>query len=563
MMAETYCLLGMHSMKRQHGLLNFIDAVPSRRRRRRTRIIWGIIALVLILVELSYFISNQRLARYMQNKMNSHLKGYTVHVGRAYFHPLTFALNLHDLTMTQDANPDPAVANIGRLRARVHWGALLKARVVGDFLIDRPKLYINLTNIKKEEESKVPLQEKGWQQALESIYPLKINVFTIRDGDVTYVDEAPYKPLHLSKAFIQISNIRNIFSPERVYPSVIHLEGTIFDTGKVILDGNANFLEEPHFGVKGDVDVTGMDFSYFAPILNRANIAVRKGTLSAKGNLEYAPRVSEFNLKNLEITGADLDYLHLPQTAKAEQERVDEAARAAKRLSNEPETKIRADVLTVKESSFGYVNRTSTPNYRLFIDHMDATLKHFSNQAAEGAATLELKGKFMATGATRVSGTFQPGAKNADFAVNVAIENTEMPAMSDLFKAFGNFDIKQGLFSFYAELAIKDNTINGYVKPLFKDMQVFDRRPAQEKSLFHKLYVGMVGGVSKLLQNRSRKEVATKATISGPVESPTTSVWEVIVNLIRNAFIQSILPGFEKEVNPSKPPSPSGQRGGK
>jgi hypothetical protein len=50
----------------------------------------------------------------------------------------------------------------------------LRARLIGDFLIDRPKLYINLKHVRKEVQSKVPFKEKGWQEALESIYPLKI-----------------------------------------------------------------------------------------------------------------------------------------------------------------------------------------------------------------------------------------------------------------------------------------------------------------------------------------------------------------------------------------------------
>ncbi len=533
-----------------------MSSAPSHR--RRTWVIRGIIALIVIVVGLSYTISNEALRRYGERRINEHLKGYTVHVGRASFHPITLAVNLHDMTLTQDANPNPPVANIGRLRARVHWGALLKAAVVGDFLIDRPKLYINITNIQKEEESKVPLRQKGWQQALESIYPLKVNVFTIRDGDLTYVDEAPYKPLHLSRVFVQASNIRNIFFPESVYPSTIHLEGTIFDTGRIILDGNANFLQEPRPGIKAAVDVADMDLSYFAPIMSRGNISIRKGTLSAKGGLEYAPHVSQFDLKSLDINEADLDYLHLPQTVVAEQRRAEEALRAAKKLSNQPTTKIRADVLTIKESSFGYVNKTSTPNYRVFIDHTEATLKHFSNQSAEGPAEIELKGKFMGTGTTRISGTFQPETKSADFTVDVAIENTEMVAMSDLFKSFGNFDIKGGFFSFYSELTIKNDTVNGYVKPLFRDMQVYDRRSAKEKSVFHKLYVGMVSGITKLLENRSRREVATKATISGSLDNPRTSTWEVIINLIQNAFIHSILPGFEKEENPPKGEPSSG-----
>ena len=158
----------------------------------------------------------------------------------------------------------------------------------------------------------------------------------------------------------------------------------------------------------------------------------------------------------------------------------------------------------------------------------------------------------MGTGNTKVTGTFRPETKNPDFNVNVAIENTQMPAMSDLFRAYGNFDIKSGLFSFYSELSIKDNKVNGYIKPIFKDMKVYDRRSRQEKSLSHTLYVWMVGGISKLLENRTRNEVATKATVSGTLESPGTSTWEIFINLLRNAFIKSIIPGFEKKLSQPK-----------
>lgn len=77
------------------------------------------------------------------------------------------------------------------------------------------------------------------------------------------------------------------------------------------------------------------------------------------------------------------------------------------------------------------MNRTSSPNYRLFIDYLEVTLKHFSNQFVEGPAMLDLKGKFMGTGDTRVTGTFRPKTKSADFTVKAAIENTQMAAMSD------------------------------------------------------------------------------------------------------------------------------------
>jgi hypothetical protein len=50
------------------------------------------------------------------------------------------------------------------------------------------------------------------------------------------------------------------------------------------------------------------------------------------------------------------------------------------------------------------------------------------------------------------------------------------------------------------------------------------------------------------LENIPRDEVATKADISGRLENPQASTWQVLMNLIQNAFFQSIVPGFEGEV---------------
>ena len=49
------------------------------------------------------------------------------------------------------------------------------------------------------------------------------------------------------------------------------------------------------------------------------------------------------------------------------------------------------------------------------------------------------------------------------------------------------------------------------------------------------------------VENRQREQVATVADLSGPVSSPNTSTWEIIVNLVSNAFVKAILPGFQRE----------------
>jgi len=60
-----------------------------------------------------------------------------------------------------------------------------------------------------------------------------------------------------------------------------------------------------------------------------------------------------------------------------------------------------------------------------------------------------------------------------------------------------------------------------------------------------KLYEGVVGGVSKILQNRPREEVATRVNLSGPLDKPNASIVDTIGGLVQNAFFKAILPGFD------------------
>jgi hypothetical protein len=113
---------------------------------------------------------------------------------------------------------------------------------------------------------------------------------------------------------------------------------------------------------------------------------------------------------------------------------------------------------------------------------------------------------------------------------------------------YGKFDLVQGVFSVYTEMRVRNRAVQGYVKPLLRKLDVYDTHQDTDKGLFQKLYEAVVGGVSGLLENVPRDEVATKVDLSGPLENPQASTWQVLVNLIQNAFFRAILPGFEREL---------------
>ncbi|MEP6994555.1 MAG: DUF748 domain-containing protein [Acidobacteriota bacterium] len=503
----------------------------------------GIFVLLLVLP----LLVEEPMRRSMERRMNASLKGYSVKLSKLHLRPLGLGLTLENLTVRQNANPEPPVAVFPRLQATVQFRELLALRLVADFLLDRPVLYVNLAQLRSEASDATPVKEHGWQQAVEQIYPLKINLFRVENGEVTYVDEDPNRPLHLTHLQLRANNIRNFHSKDRTYPSPVHAEAVVFDSGRAQMDGHADFLAEPFVGIHVLLNLQRIPIDYFKPMIARANLSIQNGILNMAGEIEYAPGIRLAHLSDLKIEHMRLDYIHTAATAPAEAQRREMVSRAAKQASRDPGTLLQIDRLALENCDVGLVNKAKPPGFRVFLSPVNVHMENLSSGFRSGPAKARLDGKFMGSGRTTASATFRSDAAGPDFDLKGAIEGTPMPAMNDLFRSYGKFDVVGGVFSFYTELTVAKGGIRGYVKPLFKDMKVYDQRQDAEKSLFRKLYEQLVGGVANLLENR-RQEVATKADISGPIERPGSSTWQVIARLIENAFFRAILPGFDHEL---------------
>src|SRR6266478_643357 len=429
--------------------------------RRRWVFLLGGVVLLTVLVYGTARFADEPLRRYMEAEVNRRLTGYTVQIAALRVHPWTASVELRDATIAQNANPDPPVAQVARLVTRIDWRALLHRRVVADISFERPTVYLNLKQVRTEASESTALKDRGWQQALEALaFDLKINRLRVVDGDITYVDQGPFKPLHVSRVNLGAENIRNIASKEQVYPSPILLEAVVFDVGAVRLDGRADFLAEPHVGLQ-----------------------------------------------------------------------------AALRL-----------------------NQAAKPAYRLQLTDTNLTLEHLGNQGRDGPAVARLTGQLMGRGETRLTVSLQPQAGSADMDVTAQIEDADLVRLKDLVRAYGGFEIRAGEFSVYSELQMKGGAIEGYVKPLFRGVEIgTDGEAVAEKGLRQRLYEGLVGIGAKVLKNRLRGEVATVVPISGRVDRPEVARWETVGRLLQNAFLRPITPGYEPARSPKGGPLTSAQ----
>ena len=408
---------------------------------------------------------------------------------------------------------------------------------------------MNLPQARKELADPMPVQERGWQDALEAIYPLKINQFGVEKGDVTYVDGGSFAPLRVRSLNIAATNIRNVHSTDRVYPSPVRIDGAVFEKGHMSADGRADFLAKPNPTFRGNITLHDIELDYFKPIATRYNVIVDKGLLSADGMVESGRDIKTVELTTATITGVRVDYVHTLGTAAAEQQQRGQTAQAVQAANNLPGTLYKIAQLRIIKGTFGFVNKAVTPAYRVFLTDTDLTVSNLSNHKSHGPATAHLRGKFMGTGPGIVEATFLADTAGPAFDLSTRIDDVDMPSMNDLFRAYGKFDVAAGRFFFYSELHVHAGAITGYVKPFFRDMVVYDPHQDNDKTAVRKMYERVVGGVAKILQNRPREEVATKAEVSGRLDNPKVSTIEVIVRLVQNAFFRAILPGFERETS--------------
>jgi hypothetical protein len=514
---------------------------------RWAKIVTGFGVLVLLVVAAAG-LADEPLRSYVERKMNRSLKGYTVRIGGLHVHPIGVSLTLENMRLSPSDRLDAPLAQIPRWTASLHWKALVSGRLVNDQYIEHPTFHVTHALAKQETQDEVPVKDRGWQDAVESIYPFKINQVTITDAALTYVDEAePERPLRFHNVNVYATNIRNVESADQTYPSALRFEGSLFGSGNIHAEGHADFLAEPHVAVKAAVVVDGAPLAPFLPVTGQYNIQLTSGTMSAEGSVEYGPAVKVVDLQRLTIDDLRVDYVHSEQTRTTETARAKAAVDTAKHINDNQETLVRIERISVVNGEFGFVNQAAKPDYRVFLSHANVALEHYSSQLQEGAASMAIRGKFMGSGATEIIGVWHPEHESPDFEIKVQMTGTHIRSLNDVLRAHGNLDVAAGMFSCYSEFKFHNGRLRGYVKPLVRKLDVYDSKQDRGKNALEKVREGAIEDLSSLLKNIPRQEVATKADVSGSPSHPRTETVQIVIGLIQNAFFEAILPGFEKE----------------
>jgi Domain of Unknown Function (DUF748). len=392
-------------------------------------------------------------------------------------------------------------------------------------------------------------EQQTWQDKVLSLMPVTMSV-ALKDADVTYIEKEGTPPLHLSHMNLYTGPVRNIRSERGEYPTDITLDSRMNEDGTLRAQGHLDVFAKPHPSVKLDIRVENFDLGRLLPLTSRYHIRLYQGRVSTDGSVEYAPWTKLIQLRDLKVEQAFVNYVYEPQARKPEKHAAKKAADKATDMARRPETIIQIERVKVVDSEFGVVHAGVDPPYRAFFNRLSVEAKNFSNRIKDKTAEVTVKGAFMGTGVLEARGMFRPETNAPDFDVSVRLAGVQAKMLNDALHAHGNIDVAGGELSVYSQITVQQGHIRGYVKPLIRRLNIYDRDQDRGKGALHTLYEGALDAATAALENDERDEVGTKIEVTGEVRQTQIDTWQAASSLIRNAFVEVVLPTFERPIRP-------------
>jgi hypothetical protein len=100
--------------------------------------------------------------------------------------------------------------------------------------------------------------------------------------------------------------------------------------------------------------------------------------------------------------------------------------------------------------------------------------------------------------------------------------------MNDILRAYGRFDVAAGQFSLFSQVGVRNGYLNGYVKPMFAGVEVYDYGKDKNTPVLHQAKELLLDGASHLFKNSRTQQIATEVDLSGKLSSPDISTWQAI-----------------------------------
>ena len=207
-----------------------------------------------------------------------------------------------------------------------------------------------------------------------------------------------------------------------------------------------------------------------------------------------------------------------------------------------------------QNGSVRYLDKTTIPKVDISLTDtyvLAHNLTNATDQKAKLPSSLVAKAKCY-DGSLSLNMKLNAMAKKPSFDLSGNIKQANLVKLNDFFIAYGKFDISRGTFNLYSEFAADKGRFKGYVKPFVKDLEVKGTEDKKD-SFFQKIKETVIDVVGDVLENPKKDQVATKIPVEGSFGKTTVGTWHAIWEVLKNAFIEALLPSVDNEIDISSP----------
>ncbi|HWM85646.1 MAG TPA: DUF748 domain-containing protein [Kofleriaceae bacterium] len=208
--------------------------------------------------------------------------------------------------------------------------------------------------------------------------------------------------------------------------------------------------------------------------------------------------------------------------------------------------------LHLTDGTVRFKDTKASPDVDLRLSRLNLFVSNLSNRA-EPDSKMPTRGRATALvqGSGRVRAQFKLNvyAEHPTFDLDLALRGLDVRELKDLTRAYAKADLEKGRASFFTELVARKGGIKGYFKPMLDDVEVLDTEGGdKDDPWYRKAWEGTVGAVEEIFEDQKKDRFATRAPISGRFDQPGIDIWTTVVQLVVNAFIDSLFPGIEGSV---------------
>lgn len=204
----------------------------------------------------------------------------------------------------------------------------------------------------------------------------------------------------------------------------------------------------------------------------------------------------------------------------------------------------------VDGSIFLHDHNSKTPTI-IYLKDLEANFSNMSNVVykKEGLPSeFYVSGTSIGDGKLNVKGEAHFLKQIPDIDYNFTFEDVQMTALNDFLRSNMNIDAESGVFNLYHELAINDSQINGYIKPIIKNLKIFAWKEENRTALEFLKEAG-IDLIADIFKNHKKNQFATNIPINGSLDSPKFNNFKALLATLQNTFIKALKEQTDDTIN--------------